>query len=980
MSNNLLTEAFKLLGFQIGDNSPVQKYKSFAVPQNVDGASQIASGGIYGTYVDLEGTAKNEAELVTRYRDMAMQPECEQAIEDIITDAVVQEDNKAAIEINLEKLDVNNTIKLKVTDAFKKILTLLNFSEDGMEIFRRWYVDGRLFYHIMINPESTIDGMKELRYLDPRRVRKIREIKKKLGEGGVEIVDAILEYYLYNERGIVNVESTTAVGVKIATDSICYVHSGQIDSTRNMVVSYLHKAIKPLNQLRAMEDAHVIYRLSRAAERRVFYIDVGNMPTNRAEEYIKIIMNDFRNKLVYDSNTGEVRDDKKFLSMQEDFFLPRREGGRGTEVTTLPAGCVSLDTKIKLLDGRSETLKTLIDEYQQGKENWVYSCDPYTGKIVPGFIEWAGITRKNAEVMKIYLDNGKNFTCTPDHTIPIIGRGKIDAKDLVVGDSLIPLYTRDAHINKHSTNSKYLQFYQNDTKKWEFVHRVVSKYFPDNIWTYNEKYLNKPKNTIHHKDVNRYNNNPDNLFKMNSQDHFLYHSENNYILQLKENNPEKYKEHCENVSKKSLEYHQKLNKDPKKKEEIYKKVSESVSKARLFGPTADKCKQSSIENFKKGTAKVKELYNDNNWRKEQIKKQKKGFKKFKGTEVWEKKRKNLSERNRKNFSDPIYKEKVFKNQKIKFDKKCLDFLVDFIRLTKPKNTKELVSNIHNATELNTYFLSINKLTKAANFSGQLGYNNLRKNVKKFGYGSVRQLIEENQFVNHRIVKIEKLKKRIDVGNLTIREDAYNKHHTYSIDSDVFIGNTNLGQIEDIVYFQERLYKALHVPTSRLRSDSGFGMGRSAEISRDEVKFSRFITKIRKRFIHLFKELLKIELILTGIIDLDDWEKFREGIDFDFQKDSVFSEAKQQEILTSRMELLRLFDEGPIIGRYYSKHWIQKNILCLTDEEIEEMEKEIKKEAPALEDEQIKFAALETGAFFDKPEEQPTVKKKPKEKK
>ena len=230
MARNFLLESFRLLGFQVGDHNPIQKYKSFAIPANLDGASQIASGGIYGTYVDLEGTAKNEAELITRYRDISCQPEADAAIEDIITDAIVQEDNKPALSINLDKLEQPEKIKTETRKCFDEILKLLNFNEDGMEIFKRWYVDGRLFYHIMIDPDSPEDGIKELRNLDPRRVRKIREIKKKLGEGGVEIVDSILEYYLYNERGIVNVEATTAIGVKIAVDSICYVHSGLIDS------------------------------------------------------------------------------------------------------------------------------------------------------------------------------------------------------------------------------------------------------------------------------------------------------------------------------------------------------------------------------------------------------------------------------------------------------------------------------------------------------------------------------------------------------------------------------------------------------------------------------------------------------------------------------------------------------------------------------------------------------------------------------
>ena len=514
-----LTEAIRLLGFQIGDQTPEQEFKSFAIPQNTDGASTITAGGIYGTYVDLEGTAKNEAELITRYRDMAMQPECEQAIEDIVTDAIVQEDNEPAVQINMDKVEAPDSIKNEFRAAFDEVLSLLNFNEDGTEIFKRWYVDGRLYYHLLVDPDNPQEGIQELRYLDPRRIRKIREIKKRMSQdaAGVELVDAILEYYIYNERGIVNTDNNTTVGLKIAPDAICYVHSGQIDSTRNMVVSYLHKAIKPLNQLRAIEDAHVIYRMSRAAERRVFYIDVGNMPTQRAEQYVKAIMGDFRNKLVYDSATGEVRDDKKFLSMQEDFFLPRREGGKGTEVTTLPAG------------------------------------------------------------------------------------------------------------------------------------------------------------------------------------------------------------------------------------------------------------------------------------------------------------------------------------------------------------------------------------------------------------------------------------------------------------------QNLGQIEDIEYFQKRLYKALHVPSSRLDNQGGGGIGlnRTAEISRDEIKFSRFITKLRKRFEHLFKELIRVQLLLKGVILLEDWEVYRQSIHFDYQKDSVFQEMKDQEMWTARFTLLQQVDpDTPIVGTYVSRDWVRANILKLNEEQIVVMQKEMDKEAPEIEKERQDKASLETGAFFD----------------
>lgn len=521
----LLSETFRLIGFKIGDSSPEEEIKSFAIPQNLDGSATITAGGIYGTYVDLEGTAKNEAELITRYRDMAMQPECEQAIEDIVTDAIVQEDNEPAVRINLDKLEAPESIKKEIRTAFHEILALLNFNEDGSEIFKRWYVDGRLFYHLLVDPENPRAGIKELRYLDPRRIRKIREIKKKMSQesAGVELVDAIIEYYIYNERGIVSTDNNATIGLKIAPDAICYVHSGQIDSTRNMVVSYLHKAIKPLNQLRAIEDAHVIYRMSRAAERRVFYIDVGNMPTQRAEQYVKSIMGDFRNKLVYDSATGEVRDDKKFLSMQEDFFLPRREGGKGTEVTTLPAG------------------------------------------------------------------------------------------------------------------------------------------------------------------------------------------------------------------------------------------------------------------------------------------------------------------------------------------------------------------------------------------------------------------------------------------------------------------QNLGQIEDIEYFQRKLYKSLHVPTSRLESSSGgIGLNRTAEISRDEVKFSRFITKLRKRFEHLFKELIRVQLLLKGVILIEDWDLYRQDIHFDYQKDSVFQEMKDQEMWTARFNLLQLVDPNvPIVGTYVSRKWVKENILKLNEEQIEVLQKEIEQEKEEIErerrEQELANMDMDTADYYDQPD-------------
>ena len=337
------TNKFSLFGFEISRRKSEEEQlaqPSITPPNNEDGALTISSAAYYGTYVDLDGTAKNEVELISRYREMAMQPEIESAIDDIMNEAIVQDDDGKIIEIVLDDLDQPEKIKKAIKDEFHTILRLFNYKHMAQDIFRRYYIDGRLYYNVIIDKQDPIAGIKELRYIDPRKLRKVREIKKKKDERtGAEIVDVFNEYYIYNDKVVTGSSSNYGpVGVRITTDSILSVVSGLMDSRRAVVLSYLHKAIKPLNQLRMIEDATVIYRISRAPERRIFYIDVGNLPKLKAEQYLRDIMVKYKNKLVYDAQTGEVRDDRKFLSMMEDFWLPRREGGKGTEITTLPGG------------------------------------------------------------------------------------------------------------------------------------------------------------------------------------------------------------------------------------------------------------------------------------------------------------------------------------------------------------------------------------------------------------------------------------------------------------------------------------------------------------------------------------------------------------------------------------------------------------------------------------------------------------------
>ena len=344
--------AVKLFGFTLGKKDISQEEKpgqqSFTLPTQLDndGAVTITQNAYYGTYVDLEGAAKNEIELITKYREMSMHPECEMAIDEIVNEAIAQDEDGTIVDINMDKLKQPASIKKKIKDEFEYVLKMLNFSNLADDLFKRWYIDGRIYYHMVVNEKQPKLGIQELRFIDPRKIRKVKEVKQdKDPRTGATVIKSVSEYYIYNDRGISTQSSISAttstmssLGIKISPDAIINVNSGLMDARNTFVVSYLHKAIKTLNQLRMIEDAIVIYRISRAPERRVFYIDVGNLPKGKAEQYLQDIMTKYRNKMVYDASTGELRDDRKHMAMLEDFWLPRREGGKGTEITTLPPG------------------------------------------------------------------------------------------------------------------------------------------------------------------------------------------------------------------------------------------------------------------------------------------------------------------------------------------------------------------------------------------------------------------------------------------------------------------------------------------------------------------------------------------------------------------------------------------------------------------------------------------------------------------
>ena len=406
----------KLFGFTIGKRDVVQQQPaeqpSFTLPTEAldDGAVTITQNAYYGTYVDLEGAVRNELELITRYREMSNHPELDAAIDDIVNEAISHDVTGRTVDIVLDKLKQPDAVKKKISEEFENVLKMLNFSNLADDLFKRWYIDGRIYYHVVVDEKDPKRGIQELRYIDPRKIRKVREIQKERDpKTGAQIIKSIAEYYVYNDRGQTTQTYTAQVnqGVRIAIDSIINVNSGLMDAKNTFVISYLHKAIKPLNQLRMIEDAVVIYRLSRAPERRIFYIDVGNLPKGKAEQYLRDIMIKYRNKMVYDASTGELRDDRKHMSMLEDFWLPRREGGKGTEITTLPAG-QNL--------GELEDVKYFQKKLLQSLNVPISRLEPQQGGMI-GLGRTTEVTRDEVKFNKFIVRLRNKFSQIFDHAL-----------------------------------------------------------------------------------------------------------------------------------------------------------------------------------------------------------------------------------------------------------------------------------------------------------------------------------------------------------------------------------------------------------------------------------------------------------------------------------------------------------------------------------------------------------------------------------
>jgi len=905
--------AFQIFGFEIRKQ---QELPSIASPNINDGAIEqvVGSGAAYYGYAfDINKRLSNEYDLINKYRSMAQIAEIDSAIEEIVTEAIVVEEEKLPVSINIvaEDSELPPQIREAIVAEFENIIALMKFNTDGHDIFRQWYVDGRLYGQLVVDETNLAAGIIDIKFIDPRKIKKVREVQKEKSLSGVDIVTDVREYFIFNDAGISNSNN----GIQISPDVIIYASSGMTDEYGN-TTSHLTKTIKPANMLRYIEDAVLIYTLARAPERRVFYIDVADMPKQKAEQYVRDVMTRYKNKVVYNSSTGELADDRVHNSIMEDFWMPRR--------------CFSLDTKVKLLDGRDVSIADLSKEYQEGKKNWTYSVSD-DGTVVPGLITWAGTTMKNAQVVDVHLDNGEVITCTPDHKFITRNGEKVQAQHLASGTSLMPIYTEKRVMYG---NKDYEYVLDNKTNNWKTTHKMVAEYF-NSI---------ENGNVIHHVDFNRFNNNPENLRIMTKQDHLDLHTtvgKNNWYTA----SPEKIEEWKKNLSESGKAFFQ----TEKGQQRIQEIIENNKSDA-------------NIANLEKGRAiieamrlKDKETLSEDAYRAKWVHSE------------------NLSPKyahearlnDKETLSESDYYAKwvapIAEKNKIRHQTRISSY-----NLTEITNliSENFVGNITNKKIIeivNTKYPEV-KLESFRSILRHNGYQTISDYIcRNFdGITQRRKYQAKNADAkNHKVVKVVFREDRMDVGTLTVDGDEnFHSYHNYALSAGVFVMNSNgrtteittlpgssiMSQMDNVNYFLNKLYASLNLPLSRVRPDANFSLGRSTEISRDEVKFSKFIARLRRKFSDIFYQALRAQLILKGIIAPEDWTYVKSKINFDFLRDNYFSELKENEILAGRIQMAEQMQ--PYVGMYYSMEYVRKNVLKQTTEEIERIDMQIAEERAA----------------------------------
>jgi len=709
--------------------------------------------------------------------------------------------------------------------------------------------------------------------------------------------------------------------------------------------SMLDPARKLWKQLQLAEDAMLVYRITRAPERRVFYIEVGNLPDADVKGYVSKVQMALKKQPIVDQRTGNMNYKFDPKNVTEDYYIPIR-GDKSSKIETLPGACLSLDTKIDLLDGRSLELKDIIKEFEEGNELWSYSINPETGEIVPGVISWAGVTRKNTQVLKITLDNGEEIICTPDHKFPTRINGEKEAKDLFVGESLWSFNKKFKSVAKNDKKrNDYEMIFDHSKNNWEYTHRIIANYFKNinehEEFIYNEKYLNEDKNTIHHKNFNRYCNNPKNLCFMNNNDHYEFHSDNiekwsklgvDAWLEKFDNDEEFKKDVIDRLDNIRKKYY--ANRSVDKKTSHNNSIKNGIEN--YFNNLSDEEREVRTNiskiNFKEGSNKLQELLKDDEFKKEFYKKTSKSLKISQNKLEFKERQSRYAS---SQWETTNLREVIKEKQEYKYSDELLKFIVELYK----KGKVDSVAILREINNDNSWFIrefsKLNEGNKQMKKMSNFTHNNLCKMLKEFGYENFRDFKEKVECYNHKIVSIEFLEEKMDTGTITIDgNEKYHNFHNFALSCGVFTKNSNLGEIQDIEYLQNKLFAAIQVPKSYLNYSEALPGG--STLSQTDLRFSRTINSIQEAVLLELRRVANVHLYFLGFEDALDNFKIT------LTNPSTQQELLKLETMKARIEVFKeLFSAEATSPTSYT--WAMENILGFSKYEIKHILKQKKVE-------------------------------------
>ena len=890
---------------------------------------------------------------VQEYRKMAGYSELAECIDEIADEAIVKDSNGDVVKCFVMG-DHDKTIVEGVQKEWKRFINVFDLEQRGWEFIRRFLIEGEIFFENVISQTRPDYGIIGVVTMPTELVNPIYDNVQNQVINGYLLRKPVLD----PRRSILNQQAEEMIVMD--KNQVTYLHSGMWNEDHTIRVPYIENARRAYKQLSLIEDSIVIHRLVRAPERLVFKVDVGNMPVPKAEEYMRKLMQQFWARKNFDSSQGKVGNVYAPQSMLDAYWVSKRGNSTGTEISTLPGGCLAMDTEIPLLDGRTLTLREMMQEYQSGKENWIYSCDPATGKFAPGIVSWAGVTQKSAKVMKLTFDNGKSIICTLDHKFPVIGRGEVEAKDLTIGESLIPLNKRSRYI-KNKIENNYEQIYQNDTKKWEFTHRLVARSLNDSIQSLNYEDLGEKKNTIHHANYNKWDNSPSNLRLSGFREHFHYHQKCTTLAgdaihkkfeTMRNEDPEAYKVWCENMGKRTKTMWQDRTKQ--EYDEVCEKQLKGILNYWDNVTPEEKAKRVELarKNWLKGNQRSVYLIQNDPKQLERYRKTWENIKQSRKSDPeWLAKFDERSEKCRRvHANDPTIGARAGLKETIKFEKSMLDFVQTLVKgkTTHQFTGEDVTKAVYQNTKLYNRFLELNKDTHCANWDHKtINHRQLDLMVKQFGYNSWKHFRKESNCYNHKIVSIEYLSDPIEVGTLTIdQNETYHGYHTFATCCGVYTFNSNFGALDDLNYFIKKLWRSLKVPQQRLDPTNAFSDGE--QITREELRFARFIMRIQQQIAIGLKRAFITHMQLRDKNKNDKdakslWEKFAlrdHQIRIEFNMPTSFAVMREQQIFNLKKENFT----GLAATELMSQSFCQKYYLGLEDKQMAENREWLRKDA------------------------------------